>query len=272
MRLTKNPNKSLRDLLVCRLVYGLLSQEKSSSEVGEVVVCVKRGFAPPDGALREQRITRDARFVKHLPVTQKMPNHSIFPDIPTSGPRGHDLTGKEAAQGTCHKCGGSLSRGNAGLAKQCGACGTRFHMSDCGERLAAAGYHDVFDQCPKVRRPESRLFTRERADDAPPNPRAPFPPHMDLESCVYAVSGFFVLGDRTRRGCCARSIIPGAVRSARGVDRVARSLDRASPAGFHAQPHRPTGRVLTHSPRGQTSHPRVFHGPFTSNRGFGDSR
>lgn len=165
--------KSSPDLPVCRLVYGLLSQEKSSSEVGEVVVCVKRGFAPPDGALREQRITRDARFVKHLPVTQKMPNHSIFPGIPTSGPRGHDLTGKEAAQGTCHKCGGSLSRGNADLAKQCGACGTRFHMSDCGGRLAAAGYQDVFDQCPKVRRPESRLFTRERADDAPPNPRAP---------------------------------------------------------------------------------------------------
>ena len=190
-----------------------------------------------------------------------MPKHSIFPGIPTSGPRGHDLTGKEAAQGTCHKCGGSLSRGNAGLAKQSGACGTRFQMSDCGGRLAAAGYHDVFDQCPKVRRPESRLFTRERADDAPPNPRAPFPPHMDLESCVYAVSGFFVLGDRTRRGCCARSIIPGAVRSARGVDRVARSLDRASPAGFHAQPHRPTGRVLTHSPRAKrlTHVSRSFH-------------
>ena len=151
-----------------------MSQEKSSSEVGQVVVCVKRGFdlPRPTGHFASSA-SRDARFVKHLPVTQKMPNHSIFPDIPTSGPRGHDLTGKEAAQGTCHKCGGSLSRGNADLAKQCGACGTRFHMSDCGGRLAAAGYHDVFDQCPKVRRPESRLFTRERADDAPPNPRAP---------------------------------------------------------------------------------------------------
>jgi hypothetical protein len=52
--------KSSPDLPVCRLVYGLLSQEKSSSEVGEVVVCVKRGFAPTDGALREQRITRRA--------------------------------------------------------------------------------------------------------------------------------------------------------------------------------------------------------------------
>ena len=118
----------------------------------------------------------------------------------------------------------------------------------------------------------NRGFSLANAPTTRRQTRAPLFPHMDLESCVYAVSGFFVLGDRTRRGCCARSIIPGPVRSARGVDRVARSLDRASPAGFHAQPHRPTGRVLTHSPRGQTSHPRVFHGPFTSNRGFGDSR
>ena len=115
----------------------------------------------------------------------------------------------------------------------------------------------------------NRGFSLANAPTTRRQTRAPL--DMDSESCVYAVSGFFVPGDRTRRGCCARSIIPGAVRSARGVDRVARSLDRASPAGFHAQPHRPTGRVLTHSPRGQTSHPRVFHGPFTSNRGFGDS-
>lgn len=115
----------------------------------------------------------------------------------------------------------------------------------------------------------NRGFSLANAPTTRRQTRAPL--DMDSESCVYAVSGFFVPGDRTRRGCCARSIIPGPVRSARGVDRVARSLDRASPAGFHAQPHRPTGRVLTHSPRGQTSHPRVFHGPFTSNRGFGDS-
>ena len=105
----------------------------------------------------------------------------------------------------------------------------------------------------------NRGFSLANAPTTRRQTRAPL--HMDLESCVYAVSGFFVLGDRTRRGCCARSIIPGAVRSARGVDRVARSLDRASPAGFHAQPHRPTGRVLTHSPRAKrlTHVSRSFH-------------
>jgi len=246
-----------------------LSQEKSSSEVGEVVVCVKTGFAPTDGALREQRITRDARFVKHLPVTQKMPNHSIIPDIPTSGPRGHDLTGKEAAQGTCHKCGGSLSRGNAGLAKQCGACGTRFHMSDCGGRLAAAGYQDVFDQCPKVRRPESRLFTRERADDAPPNPRAPA--HGFGVVCVRRVRIFRAGGPDTARMLRALDHPGGGSLGPRG--RSCRPVPRSRLPGRFPRSTAPTHRPgVDPFAEGQTSHPRFFHGPFTSNRGFGDSR
>ena len=68
-----------------------------------------------------------------------------LPGNPLATMPGPDLMGKEAARGTCHKCGGSLSRGNSDLAKQCGACGTRFHMSDCGGRLAAAGYYKEFD-------------------------------------------------------------------------------------------------------------------------------
>ena len=73
MRLTKNPNKSLRDLLVCRLVYGLLSQEKSSSEVGEVVVCVKRGFAPAAGSRpdRQGGCAGDVPQVRGLAVSRK---------------------------------------------------------------------------------------------------------------------------------------------------------------------------------------------------------
>jgi hypothetical protein len=45
---------------------------------------------------------------------------------------GADVVGAEAAKGTCHNCGGSMARGNVELAKMCGACGTRFHASDCG--------------------------------------------------------------------------------------------------------------------------------------------
>ena len=102
-----------------------------------------------------------------------------LPGNPLATMPGPDLMGKEAARGTCHKCGGSLSRGNSDLAKQCGACGTRFHMSDCGGRLAAAGYHEEFDQCPKVRQPEpmlSDLGTRRQTPIAPDN----FPPQFLL--------------------------------------------------------------------------------------------
>ena len=102
-----------------------------------------------------------------------------LPGSPLAAMPGPDLIGKEAAQGTCHKCGGSLSRGNSDLAKQCGACGTRFHMSDCGGRLAAAGYYKEFDQCPKVRQPEpmlSDLGTRRQTPIAPDN----FPPQFLL--------------------------------------------------------------------------------------------
>ena len=57
----------------------------------------------------------------------------------------------EDRKGTCHKCGGNLSRGHNTLAMQCGGCGTRFHGSDCGGRLADAGNLDWHDKCPKVR-------------------------------------------------------------------------------------------------------------------------
>jgi len=106
-----------------------------------------------------------------------------LPGSPLAAMPGPDLIGKEAAQGTCHKCGGSLSRGNSDLAKQCGACGTRFHMSDCGGRLAAAGYYKEFDQCPKVRQPEpmlSDLGTRRQTPIAPDN----FPPQLLLGSDI----------------------------------------------------------------------------------------
>mmetsp|Transcript_7397 Transcript_7397/g.27860 ORF Transcript_7397/g.27860 Transcript_7397/m.27860 type:complete len:502 (-) Transcript_7397:1697-3202(-) len=59
------------------------------------------------------------------------------------------LVGDEAGRGTCHKCGGKLSRGNLALAMQCGGCKTRFHGSDCGGKLADAGYTDMHDKCPK---------------------------------------------------------------------------------------------------------------------------
>ena len=62
-----------------------------------------------------------------------------------------DVVGKEAATGTCHKCGGSLCRGNPALAKLCGTCGTRFHAVDCGNRLKQAGFPDAGHLCPKVR-------------------------------------------------------------------------------------------------------------------------
>jgi hypothetical protein len=62
-----------------------------------------------------------------------------------------DIVGKEAAKGTCHKCGGSLHRGNPELAKLCGTCGTRFHASDCGNRLEQAGFPKAGHLCPKVR-------------------------------------------------------------------------------------------------------------------------
>jgi hypothetical protein len=42
-------------------------------------------------------------------------------------------------------------RGNLALAMQCVRCGTRFHGSDCGGKLADAGYTDMHDKCPKVR-------------------------------------------------------------------------------------------------------------------------
>ena len=69
---------------------------------------------------------------------------------------GADVVGAEAAKGTCHNCGGSMARGNVELAKMCGACGTRFHASDCGGRLAGAGLHHAVGQCPKVRAEDER--------------------------------------------------------------------------------------------------------------------
>mmetsp|Transcript_358 Transcript_358/g.1194 ORF Transcript_358/g.1194 Transcript_358/m.1194 type:complete len:500 (-) Transcript_358:193-1692(-) len=59
------------------------------------------------------------------------------------------LVGEVCAKGACHKCGGNLSRGNLALAMQCVGCGTRFHGSDCGGKLADAGYTDMHDKCPK---------------------------------------------------------------------------------------------------------------------------
>jgi hypothetical protein len=67
-----------------------------------------------------------------------------------------DIRGPEAAKGTCHKCGGGLARGNSALACLCGTCGTRFHTSDCGARLANSGYTGSTDVCPKVRAPSLR--------------------------------------------------------------------------------------------------------------------
>ena len=104
-----------------------------------------------------------------------------LPGNPLATMPGPDLMGKEAAGGTCHKCGGSLSRGNSDLAKQCGACGTRFHMSDCGGRLAAAGYHEEFDQCPKVRQPEPMLSDLANAPPTRP-PQTHFRPSSSLGS------------------------------------------------------------------------------------------
>lgn len=78
-----------------------------------------------------------------------------------------DITGVDAATGTCHKCGGSLSRGNPALATLCGTCGTRFHASDCGNRLEEAGYPNMGHLCPKVRqdttRHEGRVTENRRA-------------------------------------------------------------------------------------------------------------
>jgi len=67
-----------------------------------------------------------------------------------------DVSGEGAARGTCHKCGGSMSRGNKALARKCGGCGTSFHASDCGQRLANAGCKGPYDVCPKVRGDEPR--------------------------------------------------------------------------------------------------------------------
>lgn len=62
------------------------------------------------------------------------------------------FTGKVAAIGTCHKCGGSLRRGRKEIASLCKTCGTRFHSIDCGNRLQISGYPGMSEQCPKVRR------------------------------------------------------------------------------------------------------------------------
>lgn len=80
---------------------------------------------------------------------------------------GADVVGAEAAKGTCHNCGGSMARGNVELAKMCGACGTRFHASDCGGRLAGAGLHHAVGQCPKVRAEDERAGAFPRRSRAP---------------------------------------------------------------------------------------------------------
>ena len=153
-----------------------------------------------------------------------------LPATPLVTMPGPDLMGKEAARGTCHKCGGSLSRGNSDLAKQCGACGTRFHMSDCGGRLAAAGNHEeLFDQCPKVRQPEPMLSDLA---NAPPDPPAR-PRHISAPALLLGseISTVFLAGEggHSRRGCCARSVIPGSVHGAHGVDGASGFLARVSP-------------------------------------------
>lgn len=126
-----------------------------------------------------------------------------LPGNPLATMPGPDLVGKEAARGTCHKCGGSLSRGNSDLAKQCGACGTRFHMSDCGGRLAAAGYHEEFDQCPKVRQPEPMLSDLANAPPDPPAAPDTFPPQLLLGS---EISTVFLAGGGHSRARMLRAL------------------------------------------------------------------
>jgi len=58
------------------------------------------------------------------------------------------LPGREKAVGTCHKCGATLA-GNKPSAR-CTGCGTGFHISDCGSRLAKSGLDlSLLAQCPR---------------------------------------------------------------------------------------------------------------------------
>ena len=63
-------------------------------------------------------------------------------------PVGLDIEGRDAATGSCHCCGGMLSRTRES-ARQCGKCSARYHAYDCGNRRRDAGFTD-FDQCPRV--------------------------------------------------------------------------------------------------------------------------
>ena len=63
-------------------------------------------------------------------------------------PVGLDIEGRDAATGSCHCCGGMLSR-TPESARQCGKCSARYHAYDCGNRRRDAGFTD-FDQCPRV--------------------------------------------------------------------------------------------------------------------------
>ena len=81
-----------------------------------------------------------------------------------SASEGNSTGSSDEVCGTCHKCGGSLRRGNTALARQCPGCATRYHASDCGSRLALSGYTGSSDVCPKVR-PRAPRFCGEHSGE-----------------------------------------------------------------------------------------------------------
>ena len=96
-----------------------------------------------------------------------------------------DVTGRKAAKGSCHCCGGMLKR-NPDFAKLCGTCGARFHAYDCGNRRGEAGFRD-FTQCPRVSAPTpiESAFPR---DPAPAGSKG-----RDPEVSNKSTSGYFFL-------------------------------------------------------------------------------
>ena len=146
-----------------------------------------------------------------------------------------DIVGKDAAKGTCHKCGGSLSRGNPELAKLCGTCGTRFHASDCGKRLAQVGFPYAGHLCPKVR-------DLLRIPHAPPRPRPyshPTPGTRSRSSSELRVAGRSVRS----HDAFARVLNAARARCARETRRETRVGERQPALWMHANATRGGTRV-----------------------------
>ena len=199
--------------------------------------------------------------------SQKRSRADVRPDFPPWQPTGHHagsrLDGKGSRAGRATSAGLALAR-NPDLAATAAPAG---HASTCRTAAGASRPRGTTKNLTSVRRcaNPNRCFRISRTRRQPARPRQ-FPPQLLLGSEISTV--FLAGGGHSRRGCCARSVIPGSVHGARGVDSVSGFLARVSPPRSQVGARSVNAVGLRPYPGSQTDtlracatknlHPRVF--------------